>query len=180
MAKRSFWALFWANLKANPVVKFVVAYPLALLVAVVVVVGGFALMRIGVADPNIGGILKWLFSKPGAKKSVVAAANSIPKDRVDDDGNPIPIGTADKNGWTQWEVQEYQPPPNPLRDKSVITVSTIEGKPVEVALPEGIKDTDVDQVIEVKPEVFVVKTKNESKVHAKDLLDRLPKPKGAQ
>ena len=181
MAETSFWKLFWENLKSNFIVKFLVQYPLAILAAFVVIVGGLVALRLGITkDLNIGGILKWLFSKPGTKHSVVAAANTVPSKRVDQNGDPIPVGTPDQNGWTQWEVKEFKTSANPLRDKSVIQTTAPSGETVEVKLPEGVKDTDVDQVIEVHPEVYVVKTKTESAVHAKDLLDRLPKPKEAK
>lgn len=177
---KAFLTLFWRNLKdsCRQVFKFLVQYPLAIVVAIVVVIGGVLLSQFGIQSVNIGGALKWLFSRPGAKTGVVAAANSIPKHRVDEEGKAIPVGTPDKNGWTQWETKELKPSSNPLRDKTVISVTGANGVPVEVKLPDGIKDTDVDQVVEVHPEVFVVKTNNASKVHAKGLLDRLPKPKG--
>lgn len=174
--------LLWENTKstAKSVGRFFIQYPLAAVATVVVVVVGLLLVKSGVKkDLNIGGVVKWLFSKPGTQKSVVAAANEVPKHRVDDEGKAIPVGTADENGWTQWEVKEFKPSANPLRDRTVISVPGKDGAPVEVKLPEGVKDTDVDQVVEVHPEVYVVKTNNASKVHAKDLLDRLPKPKGS-
>lgn len=177
-----FLKALWANLKSafGTIAKFLVQYPLAIVATVVVVVVGLALIQAGVKDVNIGGIVKWLFSRPGAKHDVIAASNTVPTHRVDDQGNKIPVGTPDANGWTQWEVQPYKAPSSPLRDKTVVSVtSPSTGNQVDVQLPTGVKDTDVEQVVEVKPEVFVVKTNNESKVHAKDLLDRLPKPKDA-
>ncbi len=179
----TFWQSLWGNLKSTfgTVAKFLIQYPIALIAAAFVIVIGLALMYLGVKDINIGGILKWLFSRPGYTHTTLAASNTIPTHRVDTEGNKIPVGAPDQNGWTQWEVQPYKPPASPLRDRTVVSVtSPTTGNPVDSKLPDGVKDTDVEQVVEVKPEVFVVKTNNESKVHARDLLDRLPKPKGMQ
>lgn len=173
----SFWKLFGQNLKsgATTVFNWLVRYPVAAVIAVVVVVVGIILVTTGV-DVNIGGLLKYLFGRAKGAQSVIAAGNSVPDKRVDADGNEIPAGEADERGWTQWEQQRFKVGTNPLRDREVITVTKPDGSEHTVQLPVGIKDTDVDRVIEVKPEVYVVKTHNESKHSARDVLDGLPKP----
>jgi len=167
----------WETLKgwAKTAFNWLLRYPVALVAAILVVVVGIVLIKAGV-DFNIGGIVKMLFGRPKGQDSVVAAANTVPDKRVDDEGNEIPVGEADKNGWTQWQVRKYKTSVSPFRDSSTITVETEDGE-VEVALPTGIKDTDIEEIIEVKPEVYVLKTNNESATKAKDLLATLPKPK---
>jgi len=170
--------LFFQNLLNGfkTVLTWLVRYPVALVLAIFVVVGGFMLLKSGI-DINIGGILKYLFGRPKGSESVVAAANTVSDKRVREDGSEIPVGEADDNGWTQWETREWTTPTNPFRDKGTITVTTAEGKDHEVQLPTGIQDTDVESVIEVRPQVYVVKTNSESKHSARDLLNGLPTPR---
>lgn len=163
----------WATTAFN----WLLRYPLALVAGILVVVVGFMLIQSGVKF-NIGGVLKMLFGRAKGQMSVVAASNSVPDKRVDKEGKEIPVGVADENGWTQWEVKKFKTSASPFRDTSVITVETKNGD-VEVALPTGIKDTDIATVIEVQPEVYVVRTHVDTAVHAKDLLDKLPAPKVA-
>jgi len=176
MTERSFTSLFFENLKkgVQSVILWGVRYPVAGLLAVFVIVGGVVAIRMGVPI-NIGSILKTLFGAPQGVEGVVAASNTLPKKRVFEDGVPVPVGVADVNGWTQWETVEWATSKNPLRDRGVIQI-TSQGETHEVLLPVGIKDTDVDMVIEVKPKVYVVQTNSESKHSARELLERLPRP----
>jgi hypothetical protein len=50
-----------------------------------------------------------------------------------------------------------------------------ETKPVEVQLPDGVKAKDVDTVVVVKPEKFVVTVKDKSGIPAKKVDDLLNK-----
>lgn len=179
MADRDpFWDLLLANLREGAVRIFnwLVRYPVAAIIAAVVVVVGVMLLTAGV-DVNIGGIIKYLFGRPKGSESVIAAANTVPDKRVDEQGDEIPVGTADERGWTQWEVREFKTSANPLRDREEIVVTKPDGTEHTVRLPTGIKDTDVDRVIEVKPEVYVLRTRSESAQSAGALLRSLPRPK---
>ena len=154
--------------------KWGVRYPAAMVLSIFVLVGGFMLIQAGV-DINIGGWLRYLFGRPSGSDGVVAAANTLPDKRVHEDGSDIALGESDVNGWTQWEAKEWSTESNIFRDRSTITIDS-GGTPHVVNLPIGIKDSDIDSVIEVKPRIYVVKTKTSSKHSAKELLDRLPKP----
>lgn len=97
-----------------------------------------------------------IFFEPD-EETVIDVVNSVADDRVDDEGKPIPVGVADKRGWTQYEQQELKTSINPLRDKSKIKLT--DGTVVK--LPQGVKDKDVDVVIKVAPKVNVIKLKDD-------------------
>ncbi|MEW6103625.1 MAG: hypothetical protein AB1630_07435 [bacterium] len=97
-----------------------------------------------------------IFFEPD-EESVIEIANSIPRYRVDKDGNSIPVGIADERGYVQWEQKELKTSINPLRDKSKVKL----GDGTIVKLPVGVKDKDVDVVISVAPKVNVIKLKDD-------------------
>jgi hypothetical protein len=98
--------------------------------------------------------------------------NDIPDDRVDENGKPIPIGTPDEVGYTQWEVREFSP--GVLQGNSSTLIVTNEaGKKEKVVLPTGIKAKDVSHVIQVKPDVYAISVRDGSKVDATSLLNAL-------
>lgn len=155
---------------------FVVRYPVAILVAAVVVVVGYMLVKRGF-DVNIGGILGRLFGWDGKRMTTVELANSIPKDRKDSAGNPIPVGVPDEHGYTQLKQREIVKDKSLFRDTSVVKIVGDDGMVEEIQLPVGVKDTDVDAVVEVRPEVHVVKIKDTSGIDGaalKNLLDGAP------
>lgn len=147
--------------------------PFLWILAAVVVVGGIALALFGL-NPNIGGVLSRLFGRIRETKDPLAVANSVPDGRKDDKGTEIPKGQADSRGFTQWEVGKLERPTGLLRDKGLVSVVDSSGDKHEIKLPTGVKDTDVESVIEVKPKEFVVKVKDSSKAKVGNLLERLP------
>ena len=158
----------WGKKAYQWCVKYPVATILTLLVAVVGIIAVVFNDRI-----NLGGLIGKLWGND-VVKDPVATANTVPPDRVDKNGEPIPIGEADEHGNTQWKVKKLKTSNNPFRDKTKVTINTDEGD-VVVKLPEGLQDKDVDKVIEVKPgEFVVVNVKDSSGVSVGDLLDDLP------
>lgn len=169
--KLNVWAELWGSMKKGLWLAYtwVIRYPLALIIAVfVVLIAALALLFLGdSARFNAGGILARLFGRsrantlpPGADR--VVQANKIPENRKDSEGNPIPIGTPDGEGYVQREVEVLENPNtlNPFRDKSVIRIKGSDPQEtLTVQLPTGVIDVDVDKVIEVKPEVFEVVVK---------------------
>ena len=160
----------------------------SVVVKVLIVVGAVLLFLVGYAflkEWDIGGWISRLFKGGPTGKDKIKVANTIPDERVDATGAPIPQGEPDEKGYTQWVVHEAEVSSNPFRDKgklrvtSTVTEETPDG-PVEktvskeIDLPTGVKDKDVVKVVEVKPEVFVVEVQDTSKVSASDLLDELP------
>lgn len=167
-AEPSFWASVWAWFKRLG--RGVLAFLPALLVVVVAVV----LIVLGVKDLQVGGLLAKLLGKDKPKgQKAVDAANSVPKDRVDENGNIIPIGEPDSQGITQAKVVEIERPTVFDRDDQVKIVDGDEQ--VVVDLPDGVKAKDVDKVIIVKPEVYAVTVKDSSKVTTTDVDSLLTK-----
>lgn len=139
---------------------WIVRYPVALIAAVAVIAFASFLMATGKGDRfNLGGILGKLFGLEDKKPDRMQRANAIPEDRVDDEGNPIEKGEADKEGFVQNEVQPLDRSSNPFRDKSKVVIEDKKGKR-EIKLPEGVFDKDVDRVLEIEPEVYGVRVKN--------------------
>lgn len=166
---------FWGG--ASTVVKVLIA-----VAAVAVFIALYAVLK----NWNIGGFLGKLFKGPPSGRDKVKIANTIPNERVDDSGVPIPHGKPDNKGFTQWVVHEAEVGVNPFRDKSKLKVKTTveETQPdgttttkvveKEIVLPKGVKDKDVSKVVEIRPDVYVVEVIDTSNVRASDLLDDLP------
>lgn len=163
----------WDKVKKGAVTAFnwTMRYPVALVIAVLVIAAAVIAMMLGVGDRfNVGGILGKLFGKDDTEGRVVKA-NEVPSERVDKDGNPIGKGEADEHGYVQKDVVILEQPSNPFRDKSKIKIRTSDGKEKKIKLPKGVEDTDVDRVIQLQPEVFKVEVKKrpEERVTEKDL-----------
>lgn len=166
----SFWSKAWSWIKKAG------RSVLAILPAIILVVVAVVLIVLGVKNFQVGGLLSKLFGndKPKGKKAI-DTANSVPEDRVDKDGNVIPIGKPDSQGITQAKVVEIERPGMFDRDDQVKIVTKEGEEPIIVDLPDGVKAKDVDKVVIVKPEVYAVTVKNKSKVSAKDVDDLLDK-----
>ncbi len=166
----SFWADAWAWIKRAA---RAIAAPLP---AILLVVGAVVLVALGVKNLQIGGLLgKLLGKEPPKGPKAVDAANSIPEDRVDPNGHVIPIGAPDSQGQTQAKVVPIESGGLFDRDDQVKIVPPNASEPVVVNLPDGVKAKDVDKVILVQPEVYVVTVHDSSKVAAKDIDDLLLK-----
>ena len=165
----TFWQTAWDTTKRA------VRAVLAVLPAILVVIGALFLVVLGVKNVQIGGLLAKLFGKEGAGPKAIDVANTVPEGRVDKDGNLIPIGTPDSQGITQAKVVPIEQPGLFDHPGEVKIVPPGETKPVVVKLPDGVKAKDVDKVIVVKPEVYAVTVKDTSKVTPKDVDDLLSK-----
>ena len=141
--------------------------------ALVVVVVAIVLVALGVKNVQVGGIIGKIFGKKGSGKKAIDVANTIPEGRVDDDGNLIPQGEPDKKGYTQAKVVPIHNPGIFSNPDSVVFTPPGEAKPVEVELPKGIKAKDVDKVIVVKQDEFVVTVKDKSGVTAKEAVKEI-------
>src|SRR5512137_508028 len=149
---------FWqAVLKT---LKWMAVKLLALGVAVLIVIGAILLVAIGFKELQIGGLLASLFGKKDPEKKALDTANTIPKDRVDPQGNLIPIGKPDSKGDTQVQVVPIDQPGLFSNPDTVTFTPPGADKPIEVKLPDGVKSKDVDSVVVVSPEVTVVVVKD--------------------
>lgn len=170
MSEPSFWQSSWEWVKRA---FRAVAAPLP---AILLVVGAIILVILGAKNIQIGGLLGKLLGKekPEGKK-VVDVANSVPDGRVDQNGNIIPPGTPDSKGITQAKVVPIEQP-GLFDDPSQVKFTPPgETKPVVVDLPDGVKASDVDKIIVVKPEVYAVTVKDSSKVTPQKVDDLLKK-----
>lgn len=164
----------WGTLKSG-LAKFYTwfaRYPLALMVAVLLVVGVVVAMFLGVGDRfNVGGLLGKLFGSKDKSDDRVVVANSVPSKRVDAQGDPIPVGTPDDKGIVQRPVDVLEQPTNPFRDKTKLKIKTPEGEEKVISLPKGVEDKDVDKVFQIQPKVFKVEVKSrpEGRVSDEDL-----------
>lgn len=144
-------------------------------VAVLIVIGAILLIAIGIKELQIGGLLAWLFGKKDPEKKAIDTANSIPKDRVDKDGNLIPLGKPDSKGDTQVQVVPIDQPGLFSNPDTVTFTPPGETKPVEVKLPDGVHSRDVEQVIVVQPDHFAVTVKDTTGLSTQRIDDLLGK-----
>lgn len=144
--------------------------------ALLVVIGAVLLASIGFKDLQIGGLLSKLFGKTPPGKAHLEVANSIPAGRVDKDGKLIPIGTPDSKGMTQVAVVPIEDTGGLFSNPNTVKITPPgETKPIEVALPVGVKAKDVDKVVIVQPEKLVVTVKDDSGIQATQIDDLLAK-----
>jgi hypothetical protein len=144
-------------------------------VSVLLVVGAVLLVAMGLKNVQIGGILGLLFGKKKPEHEAIDVANSIPAGRVDANGKLIPEGQADSKGMTQAVVVPIQNPGIFSNPDTVVFTPPGQDKPVEVKLPDGVKAKDVEQVIVVQPQKFVVTVKDSSGISAQHVNDLLKK-----
>ena len=137
------------------------------LVLIAVIALSAILVLIGLKKANIGGILGWIF---GNTKEEENKPNTVPEDRVDSSGAPIPIGTPDDRGVTQAVVVPIE-----TSDDAKVVLKDSEDNKVVVLLPEGVTDEDVHQVIVAKPVIENVTVKNTSKVSPSKVTDLIGK-----
>ncbi len=164
MTIREFMKLVWERLKS--IGRWCLKYLAAPGVALLLVVGAFILFKAGFKNLQIGGILGKLLGK---KEESLPTVDTVPPDRVGPDGKPIPIGTPDAGGHTQVGVVAIKPPGLFSDPTTVEYVPVGQTEPVKVKLPEGVRNTDVKEIVVVSPEVIAVSVKDSSKVTVKDI-----------
>lgn len=168
--EQTFWQAAWGWVKR--VFRFVAAPIPALIILAVAVV----LIVLGVKNIQVGGILDWVLGRDKKTgKKAVDVANTVPEDRVDDEGKIIPPGTPDEKGMTQAVVVPIENT-GFLGNSTQVTVTPPGAtEPVVVDLPEGVRAKDVDKVVIVTPDVYAVTVKDNSGIPAKKIDDLLSK-----
>lgn len=150
-------------------------YILAPIPLLIILAGAVVLIALGAKNIQIGGIIGKLLGRKDGTKKAIDVANTIPEDRVDSDGNLIPIGKPDEKGITQAKVVPIKKP-GLFDDPTKVKVTDPEdGKDIEVDLPKGVEAKDVEHVVVVSPKVTAVTVKNDSKVSAQEVDDLLDK-----
>jgi len=179
--EKSFGERTWEAFKATmgklwDFIRWLSPKTLGVILAVVVVVGAILLISMGFKELQVGGLLGWLLGKkPADGSKTIEIANTVDPKRVDKDGNLIPIGKPDSKGDTQAVVVPIQEPGLFSDPKTVVFTPPGETKPIEVVLPDGVTNKDVDQVIVVTPSVIAVTVKDNSGVPAQKVDDLLKK-----
>lgn len=147
--------------------KWCITKPASFAAALLVIVGGIILVLFK-KDLQIGGLLG---SLTGKKQPNLRAV--VPEGRVDGAGKPILPGQSDQQGFTQAPVSATIQKPGLFSDpKTLVVEHPTKGKQV-IALPTGVINKDVSEVIEISPDVYEVKNNDKSKVDTKRLLDVL-------
>lgn len=149
------------------------------ILVVLVVIVGVMLASMGYKELQLGGLISKLLGKKTDSDSnespTIELANSVDPDRVGPDGKLIAPGQADSTGQTQAIVVPIKEPGLFSDPKKVVFTPPGSDKPMEVTLPDGVTNKDVDQVVVVKPDVVAVTVKDSSGVPAKRVDDLLEK-----
>jgi hypothetical protein len=153
---------------------FIRKYLIAPIPVLVLVIGAAFLVAMGVKNVQIGGLVGKLLGKKVTEKAI-DVANSIPPDRVSEDGSLIPIGEPDSKGITQAKVVAIEKPGMFSDPKTVKVTPPGASKPIEVAVPDGVNARDVEQVVVVNHKITHVTVKNDSAVKVQDVDDLLAK-----
>ncbi len=156
----------WARLYS-----FAVKYPLATIATPVIIVLASIAWEFGLPI-QVGGIIGWLWGKKQAPTPDVVL---IPPDgRKDDDGNVIQPGQPDEHGFVQPLVEVVIPAPHVFSDPDVVVVQHPTKGEVVLPLPKGVKNTDVQKIVEISPNVYQI-ANSDGGVDARRVLDDLSK-----
>jgi hypothetical protein len=150
---------------------FTLKYPFAVVGTVLLVAFAVFLAVFG-QKMQIGGLLGLLWGKKDETDPNVRVLP--PPGRVDKDGKPIPAGESDDKGWTQAPVNVVLEEPGIFSDPNVLVITHPEKGEVKIPLPEGVKNKDVKQVVEVSPNVYQIRN-NDKGVDAGKLLEDISK-----
>lgn len=161
----SFIAKVWA---------FIRKYLIAPVPVLVLVITAALLVALGVKNVQIGGLIGKLLGKKVSEKAI-DVANSIPDGRLMVDGSLIPLGQPDSQGITQAKVVPIEKPGFFSDPKTIKVTPPGATKPIEVAVPDGVKAKDIEQVVVVNHKVTHVTVKNDSAVKAQDVDELLAK-----
>lgn len=138
---------------------FFIRYPLATAATVLLVLGGVFLACFG-SKVQIGGILGSLWGKVHPSKFPDAPIVTPPPNRVDDSGKVIEPGQSDDAGYAQAPVVLPIKEPGLFSDPTVISVTRPDGTIAVIPLPSGVKNTDVQELIQVGPNTYQIKNKD--------------------
>lgn len=163
----TFWQKVWSYLKAGFkfVLNLALRYPLATIATILLVIFAISVLVYGGPVFQIGGLLEKIWgTKPRLK---INARVSVVPGRTEN-GKLINPGESDSGGYVQAPVATNIKKPGILSNPNTITIEDPDGD-VTFDLPTGVKNTDVVEVIVVKPDVKEVKN-NDSGVDTKEIL----------
>jgi len=148
--------------------KYLVRYPIASFLSIFIFVA-LVLCVVFKIPVQFGGILDKIWGKNRNVDNDVRF--TPPKKRVDDKGNPIPVEKPDEDGWVQ-EQELKIVDPGIFSDPDIITViHPVKGE-IDVKLPKGVKNKDVEKVVIVAPNVLEIKN-NDKITDNSNILDKI-------
>lgn len=135
-------------------------------VVLLVILTAIVLVSMGWKELQIGGLLGRLLGRKKETLEPIGVANTVPPTRVGPDGKIIPQGQPDQHGHTQAWVVPIEAP-NMFSDPATVRFTPPNAQqPIEVRLPVGVKNTQVEQVVVVRPEVVAVTVRDKSGIKA--------------
>jgi hypothetical protein len=149
----------------------ILRYPLAAAASVFLIAVAIAAACLG-NTLQIGGLLGWLWGKKPVDPSIRVTP---PPGRVDANGVPIPVGQSDDHGYVQ-EVQLPIKDPGIFSNPDQVVVNHPNKGEVVIPLPTGVKNTDVNQVVQISENIYQIKNNDKSTVDTVSLLNDLGKP----
>lgn len=164
-AQKAWSAMRWV---ATKLLALVIRYPVATVLTVLTVSVAVFLAFFG-KTIQIGGLLGKFWGKKEPKKD---RRNEVTPGRVDESGKPIQPGQSDDQGWVQAPVTTDIKEPGIFDDPGTVTVIHPEKGEVEIPLPTGVKNSDVKEVTEIRPDVYEVR-RNDKGVDTKEVLSIL-------
>jgi len=183
-AQTSFGASVWTSFKNFfsklwSIIRKISPKVLGPFAALAVLVIAVVLVSMGFKELQIGGVLGKLLGKKGGatpdRGPTVETANSIDPKRVGPDGKLIPEGDPDQKGDTQAVVVPIQPPGLFSDPGTVVFTAPGDSQPTTVVLPEGVKNSQVDQVVVINPTTVAVTVKDNTGVPASEVDELLKK-----
>jgi hypothetical protein len=167
-----FWSRIWQYVKAvaNSLWKWLLRYPVAIPITILLIILA-VIVALGGQKFQIGGILDklWGRKKPNDKRAVVL------EERVDEDGKPIQPGESDDQGFVQAPVKTDIKDPGIFSDPNTVVIEDPDEGEVVIVLPKGMKNSDVKEVVRIKPKVYEVKNNDggTSVYELNNLIDEL-------
>jgi len=150
------------------VYQLMVKYPLAVAGTILLVVAAILLAIFG-KKFQIGGLIGKLWGRdPDVNPNVRVLP---PEDRVDKDGNLIMPGESDERGFVQPVATKIKEP-GIFDDPNVVTVEHPDKGEVRIPLPTGIDSSEVEEIVEVAPDVYEVRNRDRG-TDVSDLLDEI-------
>ncbi len=148
--------------------RFILRYPIATIVTILLVAGAIFFAVFGKTF-QIGGLLSKLW---GATSKLPDVKNIPPDGRKDANGQVIPEGQSDDKGWVQQPITTDIKQPGIFDNPNVVTVIHPDKGEVQIPLPTGVQNKDVQQVTEIQPDIYEVHS-NDQGVDTKNVLQIL-------
>jgi hypothetical protein len=164
----------WETVKSffKTLLTWFLRYPAAIVITVFVITITLILIVYG-KKIQIGGLLGKIWGKDINKYKQIAR-ETIPVNRVDENGKPIQPGQSDTGGYVQAPVSTDIKESGILSDPNIVEIIDPEKGEVAIILPTGVKNSDVKEIIIIKPSVYEVK-RNDGGVSIHELDDLIGK-----